>query len=223
MGFSVAKNAIYTSGHPSPNSTLKNPLGLMKSTDGGGSWKQLGLSGESDFHLMAAGYASNENHVFNSEANSRMRQTGPHVTKDEGKSWTRAAASGLSGQITSLAAHPTYAGIVAAGTVQGLHVSRDGGASFKRLGPASVVTAVTFDFDGKHVYFATDAADKLHRAEFDSTQATAVSLPALERDFVILHRPEPSRRQGARDCNAPTGCSRVAQCRQDLAPDCAQR
>jgi photosystem II stability/assembly factor-like uncharacterized protein len=104
MGFSVAKKAIYTSGHPSPSSPLRNPLGLMKSTDGGKSWQQLGLSGESDFHVMAAGYGSNAIYVVNAEPNSRMRATGLHFTLDEGKSWMRSASAGLSGQIASLAA-----------------------------------------------------------------------------------------------------------------------
>ena len=185
MGFSVAKNAIYTSGHPAPQSPLRNPLGLMKSTDGGASWQQLGLSGEADFHVMAAGYASNAIYVVNAEPNSRMRDTGLHITLDEGKSWKRPASSGVSGEIIGLAAHPTEAGTVAIGTTTGLYVSRKHGAAFKRVGPQTAVTAVSFDFDGKHLYFATHAADKLHRIALDSTRATAVSLPPLQKDFVL--------------------------------------
>ena len=185
MGFSVAKHAIYTSGHPAPGSPLKNPLGLMKSTDGGKSWQQLGLSGESDFHLMTASYASNAIYVLNTEPNSRMRQSGLHVTENEGKSWTRVAASGLAGQITSLAAHPAAAAVVAVGTAGGLHLSHDRGATFKRIGPPSAVTAVTFDFDGKHAYFATETGDKLRRIALDSAKTAALPLPELDRDFVI--------------------------------------
>lgn len=195
MGFSVAKSAIYTSGHPSPASPLKNPLGLMKSTDGGKTWQQFGLSGEADFHLMAAGYGSNAIYVFNAEPNSRMRQPGLHVTQDDGKSWKHAAASGLSGQITSLAAHPSAPGTVAMGTIQGLNLSRDSGATFKRIGPPATVTAVTFDFDGKHVYFTTDTLDGLHKLALDGKQNTAVSLPPLERDFVLYIAQNPARTQ----------------------------
>ena len=184
MGFSVTKSAIYTSGHPAPSSPLKNPLGLMKSVDGGKSWRQLGLSGESDFHVMAAGYGSGAVYVINPEPNSQMRSEGLHVTVDDGKSWKRTAGSGLSGQITSLAAHPAVAGTVAVGASTGLYVSRDHGATFKRVGLPAVVTGVSFDFDGKHVYFATDAA-KLHRLALDGSQPAPLSLPPLERDFVL--------------------------------------
>jgi hypothetical protein len=49
MGFSGAKNAIYSSGHPAPGTPLRNPLGLMKSTDGGKSWQQLGSPAKRTF------------------------------------------------------------------------------------------------------------------------------------------------------------------------------
>lgn len=192
MGFSMTKRAIYSSGHPALHSPLKNPLGLVKSSDGGKSWQQLGLSGESDFHLMAASYGSNAVYVFNGEPNSRMRQSGLHVTQNDGKTWKDAAASGLSGQIVSLAAHPATAGMVAVGTSAGLYLSRDSAASFKRLGAPAVVTAVTFDFDGKHLYFATDAADTLQRAALDGARSTALSLPALDRDFVLYVAQSPT-------------------------------
>jgi phosphoribosyl-AMP cyclohydrolase len=195
MGFSMAKNAIYSSGHPAMNTPLKNPLGLVKSTDGGNSWQQLGLSGESDFHMMAASYGSNAIYVFNTDSNSRMRETGLYVTQDDGKSWKRGAGSGLAGQITSLAAHPGSASTVAMGTVQGLHLSRDYGATFKRIGATATVTAVTFDIGGKHVFFTTDKLDGLHNLALDGTQSAAVSLPPLERDFVLYIAQNPAKAQ----------------------------
>lgn len=192
MGFSVAKNAIYTSGHPAPGSLLRNPLGLMKSTDGGATWRQLGPSGESDFHQMAASHASGAIYVFNVERNWRMGDTGLHVTLDEGKTWEGAAASGLTGQIISLAAHPTAAGTVAVGTADGLYFSRNHGATFKRIGPATPVTAASFALDGKHLYYATHAAEVLNRVELDGSGRKAQALPPLPARFRSLHRAEPA-------------------------------
>ena len=192
MGFSVAKNAIYTSGHPAPGSPLRNPLGLLKSTDGGATWRQLGLSGESDFHQMAASYASGAIYVINAERNSRMAETGLHVTLDEGKTWKHAASSGLTGQIISLAAHPTAPGIVAVGTAEGLYLSRDRGATFKRMGPAIRVTAASFAFDGKHLYYATPTGETLYRVTLDGPMRKAVALPPLQSDFVLYIAQNPS-------------------------------
>ncbi|MDR7358900.1 F510_1955 family glycosylhydrolase [Paeniglutamicibacter sulfureus] len=53
MGFAASSNGtFYASGHPGPGIDLPNPLGLMKSTDGGESWIPVSLQGSSDFHAM---------------------------------------------------------------------------------------------------------------------------------------------------------------------------
>ncbi|HXF65734.1 MAG TPA: glycosyl hydrolase [Burkholderiales bacterium] len=184
MGFSVAKDAIYTSGHPAPGAPLRNPLGLMKSSDGGRTWRQLGLAGEADFHLLAAGYRTNVVYVVNEEPNSRMRSSGLHYSTDDGKSWKRSAASGLGGQVISIAAHPTEAGTILLGTLGGLYLSRDFGASFRRIGLAPRATAVLFDLDGRHLYFATDGTEALLRVSLDGRLDASLALPKLEKDFV---------------------------------------
>lgn len=185
MGFSAAKDAIYSSGHPAPGSTLRNPLGLTKSTDGGATWRQLGLSGESDFHLMATGYRSNVVYVVNPEPNSRMPQPGVYFTQDDGKTWKRSTAKGLSERVAGIAVHPTHRGTVAMATLDGLYVSRDAGANFKRMGPQRAVTGVLFDLDEKHLYFAAADGPALHRIALDGNAGSQLELPRLERDLVL--------------------------------------
>lgn len=193
MGFSMAGNAIYTSGHPAPGSPLRNPLGLMKSTDAGATWQQLGLSAESDFHLMAAGYRSNAVYAVNHQPNSRMPQPGIHFTQDDGKSWKRSAATGLSERLIGIAAHPVEAGTIAAATEDGLYLSRDFGSAFKRVGPQTVVTAVLFDLDGKRLYFVPADDSALHRIALDGKSDTKLALPKLERDFVLYIAQSPAK------------------------------
>ena len=194
MGFSAAEKAIYTSGHPAPDSPLRNPLGLMKSTDGGATWSDLGLSGESDFHLMAAGYRSHTVYVVNPEPNSRMREPGLHFTRDDGKSWTRAAAAGLAGRATSIAVHPSDPGGVAIGTLEGLYVSSDSGARFSRVGPLRPVSAVLFDLDAKRLFFAHLDGDAIQHTTLDGQSEHRIALPKLERDFVIYIAQNPAKR-----------------------------
>src|SRR3546814_9308146 len=80
MGFSATRDALYSSGHPAPGTNLVNPFGLIKSQDGGRTWKKLGFEGQSDFHTMAASYGTNAVYVLNkrseehtSELQSLMR------------------------------------------------------------------------------------------------------------------------------------------------------
>ena len=115
MGFSVARSAIYSSGHPAPGAPLRNPLGLVKSTDGGATWRALGLAGEADFHAMAVGYGTNAAYVVAGMPNSAMPERGLYYTTDDAASWTRADARGLDSRILAVAAHPTDPGTVAVG------------------------------------------------------------------------------------------------------------
>jgi len=133
MGFSATRDALYSSGHPAPRSGLTNPFGLIKSNDGGKTWQKLGLEGESDFHSLATSHGTNIVYVFNPHPNSRMKQAGIYYTRDDGLKWQRVAAKGLHGELNSLAVHPTDANVVAAGTDEGLYLSRDAGESFERL------------------------------------------------------------------------------------------
>lgn len=196
MGYAATRDALYSSGHPAPGSGLTNPFGLIKSRDGGKTWQPLGLAGESDFHLLATSHQTNAVIVFNHAPNSRMSQAGIYFTLNDGLQWQRAAAQGLGTKLGSLAVHPTDAKIVAAGTGDGLYLSRDSAERFERLVGGSRVLATSFDFDGEHLWFSThDGKAGLARiALTPGAKAEAVPLPALTEDAVAYIAQNPVRR-----------------------------
>ncbi len=196
MGFSATRDALYSSGHPAPGSGLTNPFGLIKSRDGGKTWQKLGLEGESDFHTLAANYDNNAVYVVNHAPNSRMGRAGIHHTRDDGLKWTRAAARGLGGQLNSLAVHPSDAGVVAAGTTDGLYLSRNSAESFERLAGGQRVLAGTFDLDGQHLWFGTYAGKAALARIALKAGAKAEELPiaALTEDAVAYIAQNPVRR-----------------------------
>lgn len=57
MGFLVAgPGAFLASGHPSPEDVAApNPLGLVRSSDGGATWQTVSLGGDVDFHALDQG------------------------------------------------------------------------------------------------------------------------------------------------------------------------
>ncbi len=196
MGFSATRDALYSSGHPAPGSGLVDPFGLIRSDDGGRTWKKLGLEGESDFHTLATGYRSNAVYVINHGANSRMRQPGIYVTRNDGLQWTRSGGRGLGGQPRGLAVHPDDASIVAAGTNDGLYLSRDSAGQFTQLVGRRRVLAQTFDLDGRHLWFSAHAGSpSLMRIALEAgATPQALNLPPLKDDAVAYIAQNPVRR-----------------------------
>ncbi|MEW5888196.1 MAG: F510_1955 family glycosylhydrolase [Pseudomonadota bacterium] len=194
MGFAPARGAFYTSGHPAPGSGLINPFGLMKSEDGGATWRKLGLEGEADFHVMAVGYESKAVYVFNHGPNSRMRAAGLHATENDGFSWRQARVRGLAGEVIALAVHPRDAKTVAAATERGLYLSTDGGDTFRALSQEQT-TSVAFDLDGEHLWaggFTGQA--RLVRVAWRGSKSEDVKLPELGRDAVSYIAQNPAAR-----------------------------
>lgn len=196
MGFSATRDTLYSSGHPAPGSSLTNPFGLIKSSDGGKTWQNLGLEGESDFHTVATGYTTNVVYVVNHAKNSRMNQPGIFYTRNDGMLWTRAAGNGLSGDLKSLAAHPTDTNMVVAGTANGLYLSRNAGQDFDRLLAGPQVLAAFFALDGKSLWFSTYAgkAALMHITLDKDAKADPLPIPALKEDAVAYIAQNPARR-----------------------------
>jgi len=196
MGFSATRDALYSSGHPAPGSGLANPFGLIRSSDGGKTWNKLGLHGEADFHSLATSYGTNAVYVISHSANSRMPKPGIHYTKNDGLAWTRAAATGLGGEVKSLAVHPSNAAIIAAGASNGLYLSRDSARTFERIVEGPQVLAATFDLDGQHLWFSAYAgkASLMRIALSAGAKPQALSTPPLPGDAVAHIAQNPVRR-----------------------------
>ena len=195
MGFSSTKQFFYSSGHPIPGSGLVNPFGLIKSGDGGRTWRKLGLEGETDFHLMATSYGTNAVYVFTHAPNSRMSKPGIYSTVNDGFAWKRAESRGLDGEPGNLAVHPSNNKIVAAGTKTGLFLSTDGGDNFKRLAGGEQVLAAFFDLDEKQLWFSSYAGKPaLTRLDWSSGKKTNVGLPPLTQDAVAYIAQNPANR-----------------------------
>jgi len=185
MGFSATNSHIYSSGHPAPGSGLVNPFGLLRSRDGGKTWDNLGLEGETDFHVLATSWHTNAIYVWNPAPSSRMRQPGLHYTLNDGLAWKAARAAGLQGDPRALAVHPDDAATVAVATSSGVFVSRDSGERFTPAAEAAEGLSVFFDLDGKRLWYGTfDGQPRLARAPLDRGSTAQVKLPPLTKDAV---------------------------------------
>lgn len=183
MGYAATDDGFYSSGHPGPSGELVNPLGLVKSSDGGKSMAMLGFQGETDFHLMGVGYRNHAIYVLNPAPNSTL-SAGLHRSLDDGKTWQQSAAQGLTSEPIQVAVHPQDANIVALATEGGLWLSSDYGGSFKRIGAAETVTAASFSPDGQKLFFGSAT---LSRYDMTSKQVSPMAAPALPQQDAIAY------------------------------------
>jgi photosystem II stability/assembly factor-like uncharacterized protein len=125
MGFTAGakQGVLFASGHPWPGSDLPNPLGLIKSTDGGKSWEPLSRQGESDFHALTAAKSG------------LVAFDGTLRTSPDGKTWS-APSAGFAP--AALAADPTSDTVLAT-TQDGLQRSTDGGRTWALVPAAPII------------------------------------------------------------------------------------
>jgi hypothetical protein len=152
MGYSPTNSGFYSSGHPGQPKQI-NPLGLVKSTDGGQTLTTLGFLGQSDFHLMGVGYESHAIYVLNPQENAIL-SVGLHYSLDDGKTWHPSQAGGVVGNIIQIAVHPTQGNIIALATEGGLFVSTDDGQKFDQISNTVPVTSASFAPSGNRLLFA---------------------------------------------------------------------
>ena len=122
MGFTAGKDGIFfASGHPGPGSDLPNPIGLIKSTDGGQTWEKLSRQGESDFHAMTT------------TKSGIVAYDGQLRSSPDGMTWNTVAAMFAP---AVLAGHPDSDTVLGT-TTEGIQRSTDGGATWtlNKTGP----------------------------------------------------------------------------------------
>ena len=130
MGFTPGPSdgVFYASGHPGPGSDLPNPMGLLKSSDGGKTWEQLSRQGESDFHALAA------------TKSGIVAFDGILRTSTDGRAWNTVAAAFAP---AVLAGHPDSDTVLAT-TPDGIQRSTDGGTTWKPLDNGPVIQFAAF-------------------------------------------------------------------------------
>ena len=187
MGFQAVADGFVSSGHPEPGSDYENPLGLLKSTNAGESFKQYAFAGEIDFHYLAASYHTDRIYVFN-EMPADNLDNGFFYTDDYGQKWTTMDMTGFEAEMMSnMAAHPDTPETVAIGTERGLYLSTDAGQSFSLFKEDMYVTYVTLS--KSHAYVAELVDDKVQLVQIDlvSKEAKTLSVPQLAKDNAVTY------------------------------------
>jgi photosystem II stability/assembly factor-like uncharacterized protein len=132
MGFTVVGPRHFLgSGHPDPIEGKPANLGLIESTDGGETWRDLSLTGQADFHALEA--VDGQVFGYNSGSGTLM------VSRDK-TTWDERAALPMA----DFAVSPGSADIILATTENGPAKSTDGGRNFAVLDGAPPLIFVSW-------------------------------------------------------------------------------
>ncbi|KMK76325.1 F510_1955 family glycosylhydrolase [Alkalihalobacillus pseudalcaliphilus] len=196
MGFQTTDNGFFSSGHPSLKSNLKNPLGIMKSTDQGNTLEKIKFYGEIDFHYLAASYYNHTLYVYNEHPNSLT--VGLHYSIDGGESWQQSEMNGVSANsIGNIATHPNNPENISISTNKGLFVSSNFGNDFELLSPNTPVTTVEYQ-ENSLIYFQVEKEDiKLINVELQNKDSKEIPLPedVSRENPVLFLTTNPSNRE----------------------------
>lgn len=158
MGFTVAgPDRFIASGHPDVagiRDGLPGQLGVIETTDAGGTWEQVALAGDADLHALAY----SDGRAYAVDALTRRL-----LVSDDLRTWTP------SGELpaTSLAVDPTDRDHVVAATEDGLRQSGDGGLTWEPLsGPALRLLA----WDRSSGLWGVAADGSVHRRDPSTNQ-----------------------------------------------------
>ena len=102
MGFTSLGKLLFASGHPAIGSKMPNPIGLVKSLDGGLTWKSVSLVGKVDFHFLEG--AGTDLYGADSQTGKLM------YSSDSGKTWKNLGEN----TFTDIAVSPKMSGMAIA-------------------------------------------------------------------------------------------------------------
>jgi hypothetical protein len=160
---------LVSSGHPGPGSPLPNPVGLIRSDDGGATWESVSLAGQIDFHALAV----TEEMIVGFDG-----VTGIVTSTDGGATWQQGAPMAA----LSLAAVGEE---VWAATPEGVMHSTDRGASFAPLDGAPLLWQVSAGTDGS--LWGVDVDGMAWRSTNGQEWTEHKVLPAIEAIAAVDH------------------------------------
>jgi hypothetical protein len=136
MGFTSLGNVLIASGHPAVGSKMPNPIGVMKSLNGGLTWKSVSLSGKVDFHFLEG--AGSDLYGADSQTGNLM------YSADSGVTWKTLGAN----TFTDIAVSPEMSGMAVAIKGSELLLTENAFKSTTKLKNALPITQIEWRTSG---------------------------------------------------------------------------
>ena len=167
MGFVSLGNVLVASGHPAVGSKMPNPIGVIKSLDGGLTWKSVSLSGKVDFHFLEG---------LGSDLYGADSQTGKLMhSADSGVTWKTLGAN----TFIDIAVSPKKSGVAIAIKDSGLLLTQNAFKSTTKIKGTLTMTQIEWRKSGLYGLSGSSLYKSTNSGKTWAKQSTFKGAPGL--------------------------------------------
>ena len=167
MGFVSLGHVLVASGHPAVGSKMPNPIGVIKSLDGGLTWNSVSLSGKVDFHFLEG---------LGSELYGADSQTGKLMySADSGVTWKTLGTN----TFTDIAVSPKKSGVAIAIKDSGLLLTQNAFKSTTKIKGTLTMTQIEWRKSGLYGLSGSSLYKSTNSGKTWAKQSTFKGAPGL--------------------------------------------